>query len=178
MFSGFSSPDLNLAPLNVLPGMIVADLGAGTGAYARAAAKMVGTHGKVYAIDVQKELLGRLKAEADHEGLANIEYVWGDVEVPAGTHLKEASVDRVIIANLLFQVEDKAAVMKEAARILKPGGFVLVVDWTDSHGGLGPVQDMVVTADMARALGEAAGLEHSRGSAAGDHHYGLLFKKA
>jgi ubiquinone/menaquinone biosynthesis C-methylase UbiE len=173
----FSSPELNLNQINITPGMTVADLGAGVGAYSIAAAKLVEKHGKVIAVDVQKEMLGRLAQEAAHAGYTNVTTLWADIETPHGSRLADNLADRVLISNVLFLAEDKAAIMKEAARICKSGGFVLVIDWSESFGGMGPTPEMIVKRETISELAEANGLDFSKEIEAGEHHYGLLFKK-
>ena len=172
----FSNPEQNIEKVHIDPGMKVADLGSGAGAYSIAAGKLVGPSGRIYAVDVQKDLLEKLKHESLEQGLSNIELIWGDLDEPNGTKLANDVVERVIIANVLFQVEDKDSVMEETKRILKPKGKVLFVDWSDSFGGLGPQESDIVRPDVARTLFEAHGFEFEKEIEVGDHHYGLIFK--
>lgn len=173
----FADPQKNVERLGIEPGMKVADIGTGSGHYAIAAARLTGVHGSVYAIDVVKDMLARLSKEAERSHLHNINVVWGNVEKVGGTTLREATVDRVIISNLLFQLEDKAHIADEIKRILKPGGLVLVIDWTGSFGMMGPHPDHVVTATQAKALFEKSNLHFEREFSAGEHHYGLVFRR-
>lgn len=172
----FSNPQVIVGQLGLLPGMQIADLGAGSGHYTLAAAPLIGG-GHVHAVDVQKDLLDKLLAEARHRGLVNVDILWGDLEKLGGTHLKDHSVDYVFVANILFQIEDKGTFVKEVSRITKVGGKVLVVDWADSFGGAGPHADTVVTEPMARQLFEKAGFTEDGFLSVGSHHYGLIFKK-
>lgn len=172
----FSDPRKNVEQLELLPGMHVADLGSGSGFYTLLLARVVGPTGRVYSVDIQKDLLAKVKTEASKEKLFNVEVIWGDVEKIGGTRLKEASMDMVIISNILFQIGNKDAFIKEAARITKPGGRICVIDWEDSFGGLGPQQSDVVTSEMAKKLFEKAGFTLDKEISAGDHHYGLIFK--
>jgi len=73
-----------------MDGMKVADVGAGSGFYSLEAARKVGSSGRVYAIDVQKNLLERLRSQAISEGLGNVEVVWGNAEKIGGTKVREA----------------------------------------------------------------------------------------
>lgn len=176
----FANPHENLEKFGLSAGSVVADLGAGTGHYATAAAKMVKgleMEGKVYAIDVQKDLLDRLKNEAHREKLNNIEIIWGNVEKVGGTKLKDASVDVVIASNLFFQVEDKEGFAKEVHRILKSTGRLFFIEWSDSFGGIGPHKDAVVTESQARSFFEKNGFVVDRDVSVGSHHYGLVIRK-
>jgi ubiquinone/menaquinone biosynthesis C-methylase UbiE len=173
----FSSPELNLNQANFTPGMTVVDLGSGIGSYSLAAAALVGSHGKVIAVDVHKDALGRLRTEAEVAGFANVSTVWADLESPHGSRLADGIADRVIVANVLFLSSDRPAIIREAARVCKRGGFILIVDWTHSHGGIGPTAEMVVSRSEIVELAEANELELSKEIKAGEYHYGLLFKR-
>jgi ubiquinone/menaquinone biosynthesis C-methylase UbiE len=173
----FSDPVKNVEKSGIQPGMEIADLGAGSGHYTMAAAKALLSTGRVYAIDVEKELLAKIKNNAARAGLYNVEVIWGDIEKINGTKLKEASIDLAFLCNVLFQEENKTNIIKEIKRILKPGGRVLVVDWEDSFGGIGPSAEMVVKRDEAMDLFEKNGFHLDREISAGAHHYGLIYKK-
>lgn len=174
----FAKPATNIAHLNLTPGMKVADLGAGSGFYAVEAARRVGNGGTVFAVEIKKDLLPRIETAARKEKLTNIKAMWGDVEHSGGTKIKDNSMDALIISNILFQLEDKDGFVKEARRILKPGKEALVIGWSDSHGGLGPHSDHVVTEDDAIKLFKSGGFEIGRKVKPGAHHWGFLAKKS
>ena len=173
----FTDPEKNVAELHLREGMIVADLGAGIGQHAVAAGNRVGEKGRVYAIEVQKDLLQNVKTAAKEAKLANIDVIWGDIEVLHGTKIADNSIDAVIITNVFFQVEDDEGMLAEAFRILKKGGKTLIVDWTDSFGGLGPHPKDVITEENARRMLGETGFAVERSFPAGDHHYGVIAKK-
>jgi len=171
----FSKPQDVVAQFRLQPGMTVADFGAGSGAYALALAKIIGPEGRVYAIDIQKELLARLAREAGELHLRNLEVIRGDLEHAHGSTLADESVDFVLIANLLFQTSAKYTLVCEAKRILKTGGKVALVDWSGSFGGLGPKPDQVLPPAEAKKIFAEAGLTFLTDFPAGDQHYGLMF---
>ncbi len=173
----FSEPAKIIAQLDLQSGSRVAEIGTGSGAYSLAAAKAVGEHGKVFAVEVQKELLSRLEKEVRAQRIFNIDTVWGDAEAVGGTKLADGSCDAAIIANVLFQSPEKAALAREAARITKPRGRVLVVDWSGSYGGAGPAPFAVVSKAKAQEIFENAGFASERAVDAGAHHYGIIFRK-
>jgi len=174
----FSDPQQIVAELPLRPDMRVADFGAGSGHYALAAARKVGGDGRVYAVDLQKELLARLKEDSIREGMTNIDVLWGDIDETGGSRLASESVDAVIIANVLFQVEHRNKVAQEAMRVLKKKGVALVVDWLDSFGGLGPQSEDVISTDTSKEIFEKNGFIFKKEvENAGDHHYGLIFTK-
>lgn len=171
------NPKKILADFGVQAGMIAADLGVGSGHYAYALSEAVGASGKVYAVDIQKGLLERLKKEVDEKGIKNIEVIWGDVEIVGGTKIRENLVDVLVVSNVLFQVDAKAGLVHEASRIVKLGGRVLLIDWSESFGGLGPQPGMVVDEATARRIFETGPFEYKKSIDAGEHHYGLVFEK-
>ncbi len=173
----FSDPEKNIEQCGIQAGMDIADLGAGSGFYTISAAKALASTGCVYAVDAQKELLTKLKNTASREGLYNIEVVWGDIEKVGGTHLREGSIDFVMLCNVLFQIEDRKGTIQEIKRILKPNGRVLVVDWSDSFGGIGPRPENIIQRNVALEIFEAEGFHLDREIRAGAHHYGIILKK-
>ncbi len=173
----FADPSSNIEKFGLTPGMKLADLGAGSGAYTIPLAQAVSPNGVVYACEVQKELLTRMKNDATAQHITNIEYVWSDVEKAVGTKLGDRSMDGVVISNVLFIVEDRPRFLEEVKRIVKPGGHVYFIDWTDSFGGMGPHPDHVITAAQAKALFETYGFTVDKEIDVGAHHYGIIFKK-
>jgi len=173
----FSDPQHNLKQLGLHEGDIVVDLGAGTGAYTVAAARDVGGSGRVYAVEVQKDFLQKIKDVANDAGFSNVETLWGDIERVGKTKIGDRIADAAIIANVLFQIEDTGGTLEEVNRILKPGGRVLVVDWKDSYGGMGPQAGDILVYDDAKRMFAEAGFTFLKNIDAGDHHYGFIVKK-
>src|SRR3990167_10376119 len=174
--AGFAHPRRNIGALGLQNGMRVADFGAGSGAYTLAIAERLEGSGRVYAIDVQRDLLRRIANEAARRGYANVEVIWADLETPRSSKMADGSIDLVLISNLLFQVPDKELVLCEARRIVKPTGSVAIIDWSESFGGMGPIKEDVVPKEAAVALAQKNGLALNREFSAGAHHYGLVLK--
>jgi ubiquinone/menaquinone biosynthesis C-methylase UbiE len=172
---GFAHPARNVGALGIAPGMVIADFGSGSGAYVLAIAELLAGSGKVYAVDVQKDLLRRTHNEAIKRGFSSVHILWGDLEKPYGSKLADKSCDVVLISNLLFQVEDKREVMREAKRVLRPRGTLAIIDWQESFGGLGPIKEHVFDKSSALSVASATGFVFYREFNAGAHHYGLLF---
>lgn len=171
----FSDPHDNVLQLGLREGMKVVDLGSGVGHHAIAAAHIVGDTGRVYAVDVQEEVLIHLADTAKKRGLKNMHTVWGNIEKLGGTKLKDHSVDAVMLANTLFQLEDKTRAVEEIKRILVSGGRLLVIDWAGSYGGIGPAEQHVVSEHMAEEFFITAGFHKLKDFRSGQHHYSIVF---
>ncbi|MBI4132185.1 MAG: class I SAM-dependent methyltransferase [Candidatus Sungbacteria bacterium] len=174
---GFLHPEGIIGRLDIRPGMVVADFGAGSGYFSIPAARRVGEGGKVYAIDIQQTAINLLRSKASLEHLLNIEAVWADLERPAGSRLAEGAVDFVIIANILFQAAEKAAVLAEAKRVLRTGGKLAILEWDETPFPAGPPAALRVPKSLVRQLTEGVGFQLEKEFEAGSHHYGLLFVK-
>lgn len=172
----FSDPENNIKQFGLTSGMQVADFGSGSGFYAIAAAKAVLPSGKVFAVDIQKDLLQKFKNAADKSHLNNIDIIWGDLEHFGGTKLRENSLDAVIISNLFFQIENTDALCLETKRILRVNGRALVIDW-DGSSGVGPVSKDIVSKEKITTIFEDHGFKLDREISAGSQHYGLVFRK-
>jgi precorrin-6B methylase 2 len=118
--------DLLLRELALKPGMVVADVGAGTGYIARRMATAVGASGAVFAVDVQPEMIEMLKALASKAQLPQIKPVLGgvdDVKLPA------ASVDLSVMVDVYHELEFPRELMLSLVRAMKPGGRVVFVEY-------------------------------------------------
>ncbi|MDB5258830.1 MAG: type 11 methyltransferase [Candidatus Taylorbacteria bacterium] len=172
----FSDPIKNIAQFDIQDGMKVVDIGAGSGFYSLESGKKVGPRGMVYAVDVQRDLLDKVKNSAGLLGIHNIETVWGNAEKIGGTKLRESIADRTILSNVLFQIEakDRDNLALELKRITKSGGKLMVIDW-EAGSALGP--RTLVPSMIAGAIFAKAGFALEKEFDAGDHHYGLIFKR-
>jgi ubiquinone/menaquinone biosynthesis C-methylase UbiE len=159
----FLTPDHLVRELYLKAGDRVADLGSGTGAYTIALAKEVGDMGQVFAVDVHREMLHTLAGTLERQKLLNVEMLWADIE--KGIPIDAYSLDAVVMSNILFQLHDIDAALSYVAKILKPEGMLLVVEWSQSHEGIGPHPDHVVNEEQAESLAQKP---------AGDYHYAFI----
>lgn len=177
MSDGFLKPESVLEAWDVRPGDKVADFGCGAGFFSIPLAQRVGSQGKIYAIDIRPEALEATRAKARLFHLLNIDTMRADLEMPLGSGLKNESVDKILIANILFQAENKDALIAEALRILKTGGSVAVIEWSDEKNIGGPSLDHRLGNSEVRQLFEKNKFVFFKEFGAGSHHYGLIFKK-
>ena len=107
------------------PGQVVLDLGSGAGLDVLLSARRVAPGGHAYGVDMTDEMLALANANRDRSGVTNATFLKGTIEnVP----LPDASVDVVISNCVINLAEDKSAVIKEAFRVLRPGGLFAVAD--------------------------------------------------
>lgn len=173
---GFLNPKDTVLQMGLREGMKVADLGVGSGHYAVVASHLVGDTGRVYAVDIQEDILLRLKDDLRRLGRKNVETVWGNIEKTGGTKLKDHAVDAVILSNVLFQLDEKDKAIAEVKRILAPQGKLLVVDWAGAYEGVGPEHERVVREHDAERMFIDAGFYKVKAFHTGAHHYSILFQ--
>ncbi len=172
----FVVPEDVVTQFHIRDGDAVADFGAGSGFFAKVLSRAVGS-GKVYALEIQRQLVEKVADLARTEHLSNVEVMWCDLEAAGGVKLSDGALDVGIMVNALFQFEDRDTAIAEAARLVRPGGKFFVIDWTESFGGLGPHPDQIIGEDAARELAERHGFTFERSFPAGGHHYGLAFRR-
>lgn len=133
------------------PGQTVLDLGSGGGIDVLLSARRVGPTGFAYGLDMTDDMLALARKNAAEAGAANVAFLKGDI---AAVPLPDQSVD-VIISNCVINLaHDKAPVLREAFRVLKPGGSFAVSDIV-IHGGLPP--GLIDSAELRRDLSSWAG---------------------
>jgi ubiquinone/menaquinone biosynthesis C-methylase UbiE len=174
----FVHPDTVATHFHLKEGDLVADFGAGSGFFLKTLSEGVGESGRVYACEIQKGLVEKLGEQARVLGLGNIHPLWCDLEEENGIKIGTGELDAAILVNTLFQMEERDRAVREMARTVRKGGNFFVIDWTESFAGIGPQPGHVIVADEAKNLFESNGFVFEREYPAGDHHYGLAFRKA
>lgn len=172
----FVVPPVVATHFHIRPGDIVADFGAGSGYFIPTLAALVGPEGRVYACEIQKNLVEKIGDLARSQGWTQVQPLWSDIDEPGGSKIPDNTVDVGIMVNTYFQLEDRRQALQEIQRALRPGAKFFLIDWSESYGGLGPAVGAVVDVATAEDECEAAGFIFERTFPAGDHHYGLAFR--
>lgn len=173
----FVIPDVVSTHFHLREGELVADFGAGSGFFLQTLSSAVGEKGRVFACEIQKQLVEKLADNARALGLSNIHPLWCDLEEDNGIKISNGELDAAILVNTFFMIEDKETAVREMSRTVRSGGKFFVIDWTESFAGMGPQAGAVVPAVNTIALFESNGFVLDTEFPAGDHHYGLAFRK-
>lgn len=174
---GFLDPVSVVDSFELKEGMAIADFGCGAGYFTILLAERVGSSGKIYALDVQEYALDNVRAKAKINGLSNIETIRANLEVLGSSGLPNESQDLVLLANILFQSSKKTEIIREAKRVLKTGGRLIVIDWEKGNGKFGPPDDSKMNSLGMSDLIQKDGLSFQRKIWAGQFHFGFIFKK-
>jgi SAM-dependent methyltransferase len=119
-------PDKAIAELNLKPGMMVGDVGAGTGFYSLRMAKFVAPGGVVYANDIQPEMLERLSANAASQKITNVVPVLGTESNP---RLPLGKLDLVILVDVYHELSRPQRMLDRIHDSLKPGGRLVLLEY-------------------------------------------------
>lgn len=145
--------------LGVREGMTVCEIGAGDGDLSIAAARLVGSTGRVYASELGDENLATLRANVERSGLAQIVVVAGEA---AMTNFPDAACDTLFMRNVYHHFADPAAMNASIAAALEPGGRLAIVDFAPSGAEAARAQDRddggthgIRAASVSRELTEA-----------------------
>ncbi|MGA2268180.1 MAG: class I SAM-dependent methyltransferase [Bryobacteraceae bacterium] len=145
----------------------IADIGAGTGYFARRFAHHAG---EVYAVDIDDKLLDIVRKDAP----ANLQAVLASPDDP---HLPERSIDTVFFCDVLHHIENRPAYYSRIAKVLKPGGRIVVVDFFKKELPVGPPPSMKLSEEEVIAELKAAGFTFTKRLDILSYQYYLFFGK-
>jgi len=173
---GFLQPEEVVKQLNIKRWMRVADFGCGSGYFTIPIAKRLAPESRIYAFDILEAALESVRSRAKLQGIFNIQTHRCDLEKLKSTGLSENSVDMVLLANILFQAPKKIDIIKEAKRILKDGGEMVIIDWRPDQP-MGPTKEFVVPMGAVKQLVEDEGLRFKQELVVDKYHWGMIFEK-
>jgi ubiquinone/menaquinone biosynthesis C-methylase UbiE len=124
-----------VAKLQLHPGEVIADIGAGTGLFEVPLAKAVSPGGKVYAVDIDQGFFPEIKKKAEEGHVSNVQTVLGKYTDP---NLPTKNADVFFFHDVLHHIQDRAGYLKSVTGYLKPSGRVVVIDY---EAGQGPHKD-------------------------------------
>ncbi|MCX6765453.1 MAG: class I SAM-dependent methyltransferase [Candidatus Moranbacteria bacterium] len=173
----FINPLSIIRQLDVVPGNVVADFGCGAGYFSIPFAQKIGKEGKVYCLDVLPQALEAVESRAKIMGITNIITRRVNLENKQGSKLDKESVDWVVLKDILFQNQQKEAIIEEVHRVLKPQGKTLIVEWNDKDFSIGPDKKLRVSLKtLSKTVGKHK-FSIEKVLEAGNFHYAMVLAK-
>jgi ubiquinone/menaquinone biosynthesis C-methylase UbiE len=169
------APDQALDSLGIRAGMTVADVGAGTGYMALRMARRVGPTGKVYANDLQPEMLQKLRARSQREKLANVETVQGteaDPKLPSNT------MDLVLLVDVYHEFSEPQAMLAKIRESLKPEGRLVLLEYRKEDPAIPIRIEHKMSVPEVRTEVEAEGFKLDRVIEKLPRQHIIVFRKA
>jgi ubiquinone/menaquinone biosynthesis C-methylase UbiE len=153
----------------------IGDIGCGPGYLSIPLAKYA-YDGRLYAIDVQEEMLEYVRNGAERARLSNVETV---VSKENTIPLEDGLLDGAVVANTLHEATRPSSLLKETARLLKKGGWLAVVEWAPAEDEpvVGPPAKNRIAADRVAEWAAGLGLRRVMSRELSIHHYIIVFRK-
>lgn len=167
-------PETAIDKIGVKPGMVVADVGAGVGYFTVRVAKRVAPGGKVFAVDVQPEMLAILKDRARKAKLTNIQPILGSESDP---HISPASCDLILMVDVYHELSQPQKMLQKMKQALKPDGRLVLLEYRkeDPHIPIRPEHKMSIEEAKAEVESEGYKLEKTLNDLPRQHIF--IFKK-
>jgi ubiquinone/menaquinone biosynthesis C-methylase UbiE len=168
-------PDQIMDALRISDGSIVADLGAGGGWFTIRLARRVGPNGRVYAEDIQPQMIGAIERRVAREGLKDrVVPLLGTANDPK----LKVPVDAVLIVDAFYEMEQPTVLLRNVAHALKPTGRLGIVEFKKDGGGPGPPMGERVEPDVVIRNAQEAGLRLCSRETFLRYEYMLVFVRA
>lgn len=163
-------PDHILEKLELTGKMVLADLGCGTGFFSIPASRRVK---KVFALDIQQEMLEILTDKIKKEKITNIETILSE---ESSIPLPDKSVNILLMANVFHELEDRSSLLKEVKRVLDLNGRLAIIDWKKIEMDFGPpIQERLDEKEVIDICSEN-GFTSLEKSNIEPHNYLLIFR--
>jgi ubiquinone/menaquinone biosynthesis C-methylase UbiE len=152
----WQKPDEVLSALQVKPGQVACDIGAGPGYLSLRLARAVGDSGRVFAVDVEPRILEVLRKRIESAGARNVTPV---LSLPGDALLPHAACDLILIVDTYHHFPDGPAYLRQLTRALRPGGRIVNIDFHKRELPVGPPVDHKVSREDFLHDAKAAGLK-------------------
>jgi len=149
------APSKALDALELKPGMVVADIGAGSGYYSSRMAKRVGPTGRIYATDIQPGMIELLERRIKSEGLTNVTTVLGGMDDPK---LPPKSIDLAIMVDVYHELQQPQIFLQRLKETFKPGGRLVLLEFRKEDPKIPILEVHKMSVEEVRQEMEAEGL--------------------
>ncbi|MBI5654961.1 methyltransferase domain-containing protein [Candidatus Uhrbacteria bacterium] len=167
-----------LERVGIRQGQRVADLGCGAlGHFVFPAAQLVGANGSVFAVDIQRSVLEQIEKRAKDGQYFNVFPVWSDIDVYRATRIEDASLDLTLLINNLYLSQNREGLIREMARLARPGSRIIVVEWKPTDSPLGPPVSQRLDKQEAKKMLKSPLIEFQDDFEAGPYHYGMIYER-
>jgi ubiquinone/menaquinone biosynthesis C-methylase UbiE len=153
------APSRALKLIGIEPGMVIADVGAGTGYFTRRMAKMTGPSGKVYAVDIQPRMIEALKRNVAKEQLGNVEAILSKEDDPL---LPVGQIDLILMVDVYHEFAKPQAMLRKMREALKPGGRMVLLEFKKEDPDVPIRPEHKMSVEEARVEVEAEGFTLSK----------------
>jgi arsenite methyltransferase len=168
----YQKPHEVLTALNIKPGEVIADIGAGSGYFSLRLAHFVGDKGKVYAVDVSPDMVRHLNRRIRETKASNVVTILADNDDPL---LPDRSVNRFFICDVWHHVDNQTKYLSLMKKMLKPGGEIVMIDFHKKELPFGPPMQMKIAREDLIKQMEANGFKLSKEHTFLPHQYFLVF---
>jgi len=168
----WQQPAIVVEAMAIEPGMVVADIGAGTGYFNGYLAAAVGPEGKVIAVDIEPNLIDHMKKRAEKESTPQVE---ARLTQPDASGLQAGEVDRVILVDTYHHIQARTEYFKSLRENMKKGGKLAIVDLT-KEAPFGPPVDQRLTAEQVTTELAKAGWTQARVVDGLQHQYMVVYE--
>ena len=171
----WQKPEIIAGLIGLKEGMVVADIGAGTGYFERFFSKAVGSKGKVYAVDTEPKMVSHLEERARREATPNVVPLLAAADDP---RLPDRSVDVVFICDTYHHIGDRVEYIRVLAKALKPRGTIAILDFHKRPLPVGPPPEHKLAREVVVAEFTEAGWSLASESDKLPYQYLLVFRSS
>ncbi len=167
-------PEEILKSIGLKKSMCFIDSGCNDGFFTLPASRIIGSNGRVIAIDVDEDALTRLRAKLINENISNVEII----KSPSEEVIVEDNIaDIIFFGTVLHDFYDPVRVLRNSKMMLKDSGFIYNLDWRKAHSPIGPPYNVRFSQEDVTVLAKKSGLNVVSKAILDDNCYGIILKK-